>query len=56
MLPEQGLHLTSIGQVEIVPNGIIEWGSAKSIRARDITLGVNEVSYNCYVALTCSKM
>jgi hypothetical protein len=56
MLPEQGLHLTSIGQVEIVPNGIIQWGAAKSILARDIALGLDEVTYNSYVALTCSKM
>jgi hypothetical protein len=51
MLPEQGLHLSSIGQVEMVPNGIIESGAAKSIRARDITLDFDEVSYDCYVAL-----
>jgi hypothetical protein len=56
MLPEQGLHLSSIGQVEMVPNGVIESGPAKSIRARDIALGLDEVTYNCYVALTCSEV
>jgi hypothetical protein len=56
MLPEQGLHLSSIGQVEMVPNGVIESGTAKSIRARDITLDFDEVTNNSYVALACSKM